>query len=238
MIKIAVFADIHGNFEALKAIYKDIEAEKITEVYSLGDMIAIGSEPKETIDFIRSKNIVALKGNHEDYYTSIVSQGTVDIPQQELNHQMWVSKTLGEDYFDYFDELPYEITLNYEGIHIYMCHYPFKRVDGRFKSFLSLDSTINQLSFEGINADLYIFGHQHSGKQTVLDKKIRLVNLKSSGVTSTDTTTYTIIIINDHSYEIITKEIRYDRASMIKKFETYKVPEGAFIKKFFYKIEE
>ncbi len=51
MRRIAVFTDIHGNYEALKVICDDISIEGIVDVYSLGDNIAIGSE-NEKIRFI------------------------------------------------------------------------------------------------------------------------------------------------------------------------------------------
>ena len=56
MRRFVVFSDIHGNIEALKAIYSDILSYGISEIYHLGDAIAIGPEPKLTIDFILSNN--------------------------------------------------------------------------------------------------------------------------------------------------------------------------------------
>lgn len=237
MIRIAVFSDIHGNLEALKAIYRDIVEEGIHKIYNLGDMIAIGPEPKETMDFILSKKIVSLRGNHEDYYLSITKEGTVDIPQQELNHQLWVASTLGKSYYDYFYQLPYEINLLCEGVQIYMCHYPFKKENNQFKNFMNLETEINRSCFKDIEADLYLFGHQHSGRQSIEDEDMTLINLRSSGVTSTNTTYYTIVTIDENTYKIDHKEVIYDRRAVIEKFDTNKVPEREFIKKFFYKIE-
>jgi predicted phosphodiesterase len=87
MKKIAVFSDVHGNIEALKAIYLDILLEGISEVYHLGDAIAIGPEPKATLDFIIDKEIISLKGNHEIYYTDIINTGLADVHEGELIHQ-------------------------------------------------------------------------------------------------------------------------------------------------------
>ena len=127
MKRIAVFADIHGNYDALRAIYEDAHQDGITEIYSLGDNIAIGPEPRKTIDFLIDQSIISIKGNHEIYYTDIVKYGTTNVPVPELHHQLWVAHTLGESYYDYIDHLKYDMTLNYEGVEIYLCHYPFKR---------------------------------------------------------------------------------------------------------------
>lgn len=49
-MKIAVFTDIHGNYEALKVIIEDIQKEKINNIICLGDTIGIGPNPKECLD--------------------------------------------------------------------------------------------------------------------------------------------------------------------------------------------
>lgn len=124
MRKIAIFTDIHGNIEALKAIYNDIIFQDITEIYHLGDAIAIGPEPKLTIDFILNNAIISLKGNHEIYYTDIIRSGSANVSSEELMHQKWVAKVLGDTYFDTINSFNYEITLDIEDVRIHLCHYP------------------------------------------------------------------------------------------------------------------
>ena len=54
-MKIAIISDIHGNLEALKSAFEDIESKNINKIFCLGDIIANGSHPKECIDLIREK---------------------------------------------------------------------------------------------------------------------------------------------------------------------------------------
>ena len=65
--KIAVFTDIHGNYEALKSIVGDIKKDNFDEVICLGDLTGIGPSPKECLDLVRKENIKLLLGNHELY---------------------------------------------------------------------------------------------------------------------------------------------------------------------------
>ena len=56
-MKLAVFTDIHGNLEALKAIINDINSKNVDEIICLGDTIGLGSESKECLDLIIENNI-------------------------------------------------------------------------------------------------------------------------------------------------------------------------------------
>ena len=51
-MKLAVFTDIHGNLEALKAIINDINSKNVDEIICLGDTIGLGSESKECLDLM------------------------------------------------------------------------------------------------------------------------------------------------------------------------------------------
>lgn len=60
----AIISDIHGNLEALEAVLRDIEAEGITEIYCLGDIIGYGPNPCECIDRVMQMSMCVL-GNHD-----------------------------------------------------------------------------------------------------------------------------------------------------------------------------
>ena len=65
MGKRAIISDIHGNFEALSAVLADIEAQGITEIFCLGDVIGYGPNPRECIDACKSFRLTLL-GNHDN----------------------------------------------------------------------------------------------------------------------------------------------------------------------------
>jgi predicted phosphodiesterase len=69
MMKIAVITDAHANLPALKAALSSIKEEGCEKIYHVGDAIAIGPYPAETVDLIfETKNIKCVVGNHELYY--------------------------------------------------------------------------------------------------------------------------------------------------------------------------
>ena len=61
----AVLSDIHGNWEALKSVFKDIENTKPDKIFCLGDLVGYGPEPERVVNEIRTRDIPTVMGNHE-----------------------------------------------------------------------------------------------------------------------------------------------------------------------------
>ncbi|MFW9882206.1 MAG: metallophosphoesterase family protein, partial [Candidatus Thorarchaeota archaeon] len=64
---IAIIADIHGNYPALKAVIEDIEKYNIDTIYSLGDVAGYYCMINECINLLRVKNVINIFGNHDLY---------------------------------------------------------------------------------------------------------------------------------------------------------------------------
>ncbi len=61
----ALISDIHGNYEALQAVFSDIKQNNVTEVYCLGDIIGYGPNPCECLDRVIQECQVTILGNHD-----------------------------------------------------------------------------------------------------------------------------------------------------------------------------
>ena len=59
--KIVILSDIHGNYEALKAL-----PEAYDELWVLGDLVNYGPQPAEVIEFVRERATIVVRGNHDD----------------------------------------------------------------------------------------------------------------------------------------------------------------------------
>ena len=64
-MKLAIFSDAHGNFDALKQVIKDINSSNVDAVISLGDNIGYGPESDRVIKKIKALDIPSVQGNHE-----------------------------------------------------------------------------------------------------------------------------------------------------------------------------
>jgi len=64
-MRVAIVADIHGNFDAFQQVLIDVEKSRIDSIISLGDNIGYGPEPDRVIQEIQSREIPSIIGNHE-----------------------------------------------------------------------------------------------------------------------------------------------------------------------------
>lgn len=66
-MKMGLISDIHGNFEALKAVLAELDRMNVSEVYCLGDVVGYYSQVNECCDELRSRQIPCVMGNHDWY---------------------------------------------------------------------------------------------------------------------------------------------------------------------------
>lgn len=66
MTRCAFISDIHSNREALDAVFSDIDAHGIHEVWCLGDVIGYGPDPEYCADMVRRRCTRTVRGNHDD----------------------------------------------------------------------------------------------------------------------------------------------------------------------------
>lgn len=64
-MRIAVISDVHGNLEALGAVFADMEQCDVQQVVCLGDSVGYGADPEAVVAEIRARKIPAILGNHE-----------------------------------------------------------------------------------------------------------------------------------------------------------------------------
>ena len=67
--KIAIFSDSHGMFEPTLAILSDAKKNGVDEIYSLGDNIGSGPNPREVLALLDQYQVKSVMGNHEMYIT-------------------------------------------------------------------------------------------------------------------------------------------------------------------------
>ena len=68
MTLLALFADIHGNREALDACLADAERQGADKLVFLGDLVGYGADPAYIVDLIAEKQragAIAILGNHD-----------------------------------------------------------------------------------------------------------------------------------------------------------------------------
>ncbi len=100
-----VVSDIHGNLEALEAVLETAGEMCPDGILCLGDVVGYGPDPVEVIDLVRSREMVVVKGNHD--------QAAVDRGEEAYFNEWaaeairWTRDQLREEDVEFLQNLPY-----------------------------------------------------------------------------------------------------------------------------------
>ena len=233
-MKIGIITDIHNNLIALESVLNEIE-KTCDCIICCGDIIGVGPYPDETVQRImKIKNLIAVMGNHERYLlegmpNTIPNEEQMGI--EEMKHHKWEHRQLSNSSIEFLKSLPYSRELEIEGKIIVVMHYAMND-ENKYNSF---GNNIEKL-FSSVDADIIIYGHNHSKNICNTDKLY--INVGSLGCPEKDRNIarYGILEITDGYVNIETKESKYDSQSVIKKINELNYPASNEIKKFFYGI--
>jgi len=65
-MRIAIFADIHANLEALNAVLADAQQQAVTDYVCLGDIVGYNADPAACLERVRELGCPTVKGNHDE----------------------------------------------------------------------------------------------------------------------------------------------------------------------------
>ena len=151
--KFAVTADIHGNYEALTAVLRDIEQRQIVDhIICLGDIVGYGPDPGACLDLIRDKADVILAGNHDLAISSpeILSQMNPE-PQTVIR---WTRQRLNAEQTGFLSNLPLEVK---KGSYHFVHGSPVE--PSGFEYIFSISSA--KRAFLNSKSDFIFVGHSH-----------------------------------------------------------------------------
>ena len=235
-MRIAVFSDIHSNYEALECVISDIKKNNYDKVYFLGDVLSKGPNPKECLELVMNNNIDMILGNHELYFLRGVDIDE-NISEIEKEHQSWIRSNLDDTHRNYLLNCILEINEEFEGVKVSFKHF-FQKDSNLDYPFYSIDilstSEINGI-IEKEKSDLIFIGHEHRVFEINYNNK-KVFDVGSSGCTADYKTLYFIVNINDGKYNIEMKELLYNRDKFEKIFLESDYPEKELIGEIFFRL--
>ena len=228
-MKIAVFSDIHGNYQALKAIIKKTK-NKYDEIIFTGDAIDFGPDSLECIKAIQKNNIKFVLGNHDLYYTRGVEIDE-DVKGEGLKHHEWTEKHLKNIELqdrENNQDLRYDIECNgfkLSFIHYFLNNdkYPYEHLD-----ILKDDRYLKV--FQREKADFVFYGHNHDEDYHEINGT-KYYGLGSSGCRKDDKTYFYSIYIDKNKVSVKKINIKYDRKSFERRIRSLKYPQKAIIER-------
>lgn len=155
-MKILITSDLHGNIEALDALFA---TETYDELWVLGDLVNYGPEPEGVVRAIRERVSLVVRGNH-DHAVGYDVDPRCSAPfraMAEATRQLAL-KALSDDERRYLRELPLTTAAERGGQRFFLCH--ATPSDPLF-AYCPPDSPSWTEEASAVEADVILVGHTH-----------------------------------------------------------------------------
>ena len=129
MDTVAIIGDVHGKINEFRKLLDKLPAD-IEQVYTVGDLIDRGDGIKEVVQECIDREIISVRGNHEDMFLDYISNTKkYDKAVFELNGGMETLDSyiegVSSNHIDYFKSMPYyvetdEFILSHAGVSSYI----------------------------------------------------------------------------------------------------------------------
>ena len=229
MNQITIFGDIHANMPALDAVFADMEARGLNNLYCLGDLVGYGTFPNEVITAVRTRNIPTIMGNYDDgvgqdsddcgcAYTNPVSEalGKRSIAWSNA-HTTAVNKA-------YLRELVDKISLKLGDLNVVLVHGSPRKIN----EYLFEDRPESSLFrlLDMVEADVLVCGHTHKPYHRVLSDGRHVINAGSVGKPKDGDPRAGYIILSADGSELTVDFIRvaYDVEAAAQAIEASEMP--------------
>lgn len=163
-MKIAVFSDIHGNYEALKSVNKMIEREQVDEVFFIGDIFQREHDEIKCLDYLMRSDITCIKGNCELYLDLGVQ---IDSDMESFrSYYDNIREKLTAEQRAFIHALPFYCELTENGHRVLLSHFLIKDKNLVYPFYQLSDMETNAfsravMSDEIQKYDLVVVGHTH-----------------------------------------------------------------------------
>jgi putative phosphoesterase len=182
-MKLAVFGDIHGNIEALKAAYEAAKAAGAEKIYHLGDLGGYSPFVNEVVDFIKEHTIEGVQGNYDETVANDREHcgcKAEDPVQEEMANRSfaWTKEHASSKTKEYLKKLPGEITFAVHGRKVALFHATPRK--NNLYWFEDRPEKFFHEMAEKVDAGILVYGHTHKPYWKDLGGKI-FINAGSVG---------------------------------------------------------
>lgn len=227
-MKIGIISDIHGNIYALMRVLEDLDDQKVDTIICLGDLVGYGPHPNEVVSMIRRKNIICIKGNYD---ASVVDGAYTYIRDTAINSFSlpWTVEELRAENRYYLDNLPTNITLEFNGKRIKFVHGSNNSINEYLLE--DSDNTINVMN--SLEEDVLVCAHTHIPSIKEYNNKL-FVNDGSVGkpkIGSPDSTYCILDIDKDGNIKGKIRHVSYEYKRIVKDMQMLNFP-SALVRSF------
>jgi len=229
MQSLTIFGDIHANLPALEAVLADIEANDLSPLYCLGDLVGYGTFPNEVTTTIRERNIPTIMGNYDQgvgndnddcgcAYTSPVAEA---LGKRSI---AWTNQNTSAENKLYLRQLPAQIPLELDGLRVRLVHGSPRKIN-EYLFADRPDATLERL-LDMAEADVLVCGHTHIPYHRILPSGRHVVNAGSVGKPKDGhpKACYVVLEFIDNKLSVTFKRVQYDLERAAQAIEASDMP--------------
>ncbi len=182
-MKFAVFGDIHGNIDALRAVYQAAIERKADKIYHLGDIGGYAPFVNEVAEFLVENRIEGVQGNYDEAvgmdkeHCGCRYENGTQASMMDLGFN-WTKEHVTPKTKEYMLSLPFRIDFTCERLKIALFHATPSR-NNLYWTENRDDGFFIRMAAKA-DADVMIYGHTHKPYRKDLGGKV-FINAGSVG---------------------------------------------------------
>ncbi len=238
-MRAAVFSDVHGALVALDAVLADAKEAEVDEHWIVGDLVAHGPHPGETIRrLMELPNARIVRGNTDRYV--LTGEVSAMIPPSDLSMQVSASRSFAWTRgaitavggYDWLASLPVEQTVTLpNGCRTLLVHASPSQDDGPGLFAELRDRELIDAGVADSGAQLIFVGHTHVPMDRTV-AGVRVVNLGSVSLPFTEErrAMWTLLDANEDNFIVERRFAEYDIEAVASALDREHHPSADWLK--------
>jgi putative phosphoesterase len=220
-MRLAIISDIHGNYDALKAVLKDVKKLKINKIYCLGDIVNYYYEPHKCINILKKNKIKSIRGNHEKILFKTLKNKKINNYYSKIyGHSININvKKIRSEHIIFLKKLKKILTIKTANYKIIFAHgapwsentYIYSNFKNKIKNNLAK-----------YKADYIFLGHTHLPMNVKINRKTSIINPGSVGQPRNKCNNACWAIFNTKNGQVNFMQTKYNKKKLLQsivKFE-------------------
>jgi predicted phosphodiesterase len=157
-MRVALISDIHANWVSLEAVLGDIDRQQVDQIVCLGDVAALGPQPREVLARLEGLDCACVMGNHDFHLLNLDAEDEYAHGITELT--AWCADRLSEADFEYLRSFQPTLRVPLDAHATLLCFHGSPRSD---QDFIFATTPVGELDemLAGYTATVLAGGHTH-----------------------------------------------------------------------------
>lgn len=220
---IALISDIHSNFEALEAVWKEIK--KADVIFCMGDLVGYGANPNEVVEFfkeqMKKREIFCVRGNHDNAVAFGIDWGFNPYARLAVR---WHQQVMSTENLEFLRKLPIRQLFTDDTGRTYLLIHGSPRVPLDEYLFPWLPRSEFRDVLSHVKQDDLIVGHTHMQMLIEMEGR-RIINPGGVGQPRDGDWRAAYAFIDTETQEVEFKRVEYDIDKAVKKIINAGLPE-------------